>query len=55
MSAVIPPPASLKAAAATATAKASPWRRRGLLALATLLPWVVLVSLWELAIARGWV
>ena len=36
-------------------AKASPWRRRGLLALATLLPWVVLVSLWELAIARGWV
>ncbi len=55
MSAVIPPPASLKAAAATAPAKASPWRRRGLLALATLLPWVVLVSLWELAIARGWV
>jgi NitT/TauT family transport system permease protein len=55
MSAVIPPPASLKAAAAPATAKASPWRRRGLLALATLLPWVVLVSVWELAIARGWV
>ena len=54
MSAVIPPPASLKAAA-PAPAKASPWRRRGLLALATLLPWVVLVSLWELAIARGWV
>lgn len=55
MSAVIPPPASLKAAAVTVPAKASPWRRRGLLALATLLPWVVLVSLWELAIARGWV
>jgi NitT/TauT family transport system permease protein len=55
MSAVIPPPASLKAAAATVPAKASPWRRRGLLALATLLPWVVLISLWELAIARGWV
>ncbi|MBC7780124.1 MAG: ABC transporter permease, partial [Proteobacteria bacterium] len=33
----------------------SPWRRRGVLALATLLPWVVLIAFWELAIARGWV
>ena len=45
----LPAPAS---AAATLPAK---WRRRGTLALATLLPWVVLVGFWELAIARGWI
>lgn len=33
----------------------SPWRRRAGLALAMLTPWIVLVTLWELAIARGWI
>jgi NitT/TauT family transport system permease protein len=50
-----PEPAAGAAAKATATARPpSPWRRRAILALATLVPWVVLVGLWELAIARGW-
>lgn len=57
MSAVIPPSTTLAEAAALAAPPRAPsaWRRRGLLALATLLPWVVLVTLWEVAIARGWV
>ncbi len=49
MSAVLP-----SAAAPTAPARPSPWRRRAGLALAMLTPWIVLVTLWELAIARGW-
>jgi NitT/TauT family transport system permease protein len=31
------------------------WRGRLLRALATLTPWVVLVAIWELAAARGWI
>lgn len=33
----------------------SPWRGRALRALATLAPWAVLVTVWEVAVARGWV
>lgn len=35
--------------------RASPWRRRASLTLAMLTPWIVLITLWELAIARGWI
>lgn len=49
MSAVLPTPV-----AAPAPSRPSPWRRRAGLTLAMLTPWIVLVTLWELAIARGW-
>ena len=49
-----PAPASEGEAAAAAQRSARVRRRLGLL-VAALLPWVVLISLWELGAARGWI
>ena len=49
-----PAPASEGEAAAAAQRGAGMRRRLGLL-VAALLPWVVLISLWELGAARGWI
>ncbi len=57
MGAVLPTPAAAPAGAATArTASPAPsvWSGRALRATAMLLPWIVLVTLWEVAVARGW-
>lgn len=54
MSAVLPPSPAVPAAAVGPARAAPVWRPRALRAAATLLPWAVLVTLWELAVAQGW-